>query len=184
MWGNLKSFFSGNPSMNLVLATWNNQGPGSSRVRAENSLIGFAAGAYSYGRGVARGIDAIVDLTGIKGEEAQAEQQQAIKDITGAGRLAVEHPRAAWQITKHVVHWESQRHPERMAGRMLTGIAAGTIAIPVGKAAIPLNAVLTPLAIFGDATHNAIEVRRRAESYGMGHLLDSVLTGGSNHGDH
>jgi len=114
----------------------------------------------------------------------QAEQQQAIKDITGAGRLAVEHPRAAWQITKHVVHWESQRHPERVAGRMLTGIAAGTIAIPVGKAAIPLNAVLTPLAIFGDATHNAIEVRRRAESYGMGHLLDSVLTGGSNHGDH
>ena len=57
-----------------------------------------------------------------------------------------------------------------MAGRMSAGIAAGFVAIPVGRAAIPLNAVFTPLAIFGDTTHNAIEVRRAAESYHAGHF--------------
>jgi uncharacterized protein RhaS with RHS repeats len=153
----------------------------------KKTAIDYANGVGSYVRGVGRGIDALAGLSGLKGEQAQAEQKQALADIGSATTLgirgAIEHPNIAQRAVVEGGKAYMQNHGMHVAGRFAAGRAAGAVPVPLGgRIAVPLGMITTPLAIYGDATHAAISLRQAAQVLHAEHLLDSALTGGTNEG--
>jgi len=142
--------------------------------------VDAAEGVGSYIRGIGRGVNALAGLSGIKGDQAKAEQQQAMADIFGVGKKALDEPKVAAKITAEGLKQKIQNKPAQIVGRALTGALAGKIPVPVGGGyAVPLGLITTPLAVYGDAAHMAVTVRQVGQTLGPEHVLDSILTGGT-----
>lgn len=168
-------------------AEFNSRGSG---ARSDGNIIKQVAGGFkeitsgieSYVRGVGRGLDAAAGLAGLKGEQAQKVQQQAISDVYNAASRAVQetkkNPEAARRIVVEILVLKAEHQGMHMAGRYAAASAVNQIWVPAGKVPVPVGFGVSMLAFYGDLSHKAVAVRQSARQLHAEDLLDSVLTGG------